>query len=45
MALKKLEGEHSSEYLAKVLRMVLKDFSFEKKVQLFIFFMVLVFNY
>ena len=32
LALEKLDGEHSGEYLAKVLRMVLKDLSLEKKV-------------
>ena len=38
MALEKLEGDHSSEYLANVLRTVLKNFSLEKKVQIFIFY-------
>ena len=37
LALKKLEGEHSGEYLAKVLRTVLKEFSLEKKVQILTF--------
>ena len=43
LTLAKLMGDHSSEYLAKVLRMLLKDFSLEKKV--FSFFFVVVFNY
>ena len=37
LALEKLKGDHSGEYLAKVLRTVLKDFSLEKKVQIFTF--------
>ena len=37
LALEKLEGGHSGEYLAKVLRTVLKEFSLEKKVQIFTF--------
>ena len=37
LALEKLEGEHSGEYLAKVLRTVLKEFSLEKKVQIVTF--------
>ena len=37
LALEKLEGEHSGEYLAKVLRTVLKEFSLEKKVQILTF--------
>ena len=45
LALEKLEGEHSGEYLAKVLRTVLKEFSLEKKVQIFNFFIIVVFNY
>ena len=45
LALEKLEGDHSSEYFAKVLRTVLKDFSLEKKVQIFTFFIIIVFNY
>ena len=34
LALEKLEGEHSGEYLAKVLRTVLIEYSLEKKVQI-----------
>ena len=37
LALEKLEGEHFGEYLAKVLRTVLKEVSLEKKVQIFTF--------
>ena len=37
LALEKLEGDHSGEYLAKVLRIVLKDFSLEKKEKIFTF--------
>ena len=37
LALEKLQGEHSGEYLAKVLRTVLKEFFLEKKVQNFTF--------
>ena len=37
LALEKLEGEHSGEYLTKVLRTVLKEFSLEKKVQILTF--------
>ena len=33
VALEKVEGEHFGEYLDQVLRMVLKDFSLEKKVK------------
>ena len=38
LALEKLKGDHYSEYLTKVLRMVLKDFSLEKTVKIFIFY-------
>ena len=38
LALEKLKGDHSGEYLAKVLRTVLKEFSLEKKVKIFTFF-------
>ena len=37
LALEKLKGEYSGEYLAKVLRTVLKEFSLEKKIQIFTF--------
>ena len=37
LALEKLKGEHYGEYLAKVLRTVLKEFSLEKMVQIFTF--------
>ena len=37
LALEKLEGERYGEYLAKVLRTVLKEFSLEKTVQIFTF--------
>ena len=45
LALEKLKGDHSNEYLAKVLRTMLKNFSLEKKVQIFHFFIIFVFNY
>ena len=38
LSLEKLKGDHSGKYLAKVLRTVLKDFSLEKKVQIFFLF-------
>ena len=45
LALEKLKGDHFGEYLAKVFKRVLKDFSLEKKVQIFTFFIIVVFNY